>query len=156
MKRSWIKRRRPLKKSTTWYRKRCVLWAKLEAKQRDNWTCQYCGKKKGEVQIHGSHILPEGTYVSMSADPENIIALCAEHHVAGIGGFLGRSREPSWHGDPIHFAKWFNEKWPGRYNKLLLKARELKVVNWEERWSEINNPQKEALNGRTNLPQLPF
>lgn len=123
------------KKTPTWYRKKCVVWAKLEARKRDNDTCQYCGKSKAQGwQIHGSHILPEGTYISMSADPNNIIALCATHHT---GGMWKNAKEPSWHTDPMEMSEWFNKKWPGRYQELRKQAQTLQVINWEKRYNEI-------------------
>lgn len=131
--------RKTIKKSATYWRKKCVTWAKLEARKRDNDTCQYCGKSKAQgYAIHGSHILPEGTYVSMSADVDNIIALCSVHHLSGANPRMGK-KEPSWHGDPLLFAKWFENKWPGRHHELMVRARENKVVNWEKRWQEIKN-----------------
>ena len=136
MKKSSLKR--GVKKySPTHWRKKCVTWAKLEARRRDGDRCQFCGvSRKQGYSIHGSHILPEGAYVSMSADPENIIALCAVHHLSGANPRMGY-KEPSWHGDPLFFASWFKKKWPGRYEKLLLKARKLKVIDWEKKWKEI-------------------
>ena|SRR3990167_969841 len=129
-------RRTPKEKSTTWWRKKCVTRAKLKARERDKDTCQYCGKSKTQgYAIHGSHILPEGAYVSMSADIDNIIALCAVHHLSGANPRMG-SKEPSWHGDPIFFAEWFNKKWPGRYDELRKRAQVMKVVNWEKRYNE--------------------
>ena len=124
-----------MKKHTqTWYRKKCVTRAKLEARKRDKDTCQYCGVTKEQgYAIHGSHILPEGRYVSMSADVDNIIALCAVHHLSGANPRMGKA-EPSWHGDPLLFAEWFNKRWPGRHQKLLIRARKLKVINWESKW----------------------
>ena len=133
-----MKRRKPIKKSATYWRKKCVAWAKIKAKERDNYTCQYCGRNRTQVQIHGSHILPEGTYISMSADVDNIIALCGEHHMAGTGRYSG-NRTPSWHGDPLFFAKWFEKKWPGREQELRIRARKMVVVNWERRWKEIKS-----------------
>ena len=132
--------KKPKKKSPTYYRKLCVKWAKDQAKERDGYRCQYCGRTKEQGwQMHGSHILPEGAYPLMSVVPENIICLCAEHHVAGMSSYMGNSREPSWHGDPIFFANWFNNKYPNRYKELREMADEKKthVVNWEKRWEEI-------------------
>ncbi len=125
-------------KSPTFYRKKCVDWAKREARNRDNDTCQYCGARYPNVAIHASHILPEGAYPLMSAEPYNIIALCAVHHLSGANPRMG-SREPSWHGDPLLFSKWFDKKWPGRYEELRAMAEEKKnhVVNWKLRWEEI-------------------
>lgn len=130
----------PLKKkakkyTSSYFRKECVKLAKIIAKKRDSWKCLYCGRTKAEGwQIHGSHILPEGTYVYMSADPENIIALCSRCHV---GGVWKNSKEPSWHEDPIYFAKWFEEKWPGKYEALRAKNSTIKSVNWEEKLKEL-------------------
>ena len=127
------------KHSATYYRKKCGTWAKLEARKRDGDRCQYCGVTRASgAAIHGSHILPEGAYPLMSAEPYNIIALCAVHHLSGANPRMG-NREPSWHGDPILFAKWFEEKWPGRYKELRVMAEEkLKhIVNWEAKWCEI-------------------
>lgn len=126
------------KRSPTWYRKKCVAWAKDAAKTRDNYTCQHCGKTRDSGwAIHGSHILPEGAYVSMSADVDNIIALCATCHIGGFN--RGGSRVKSWHGDPMYFAEWFNKRWPGRYQELHTRAQTMTVVNWEQRWASIKN-----------------
>ena len=130
--------KKPKNKPPTWYRKKCVNQAKLEARKRDNDTCQFCGMRYPQVAIHGSHILPEGAYPLMSAEPYNIIALCAVHHLSGANPRMG-SREPSWHGDPIFFADWFNNKWPGRYQKLqkMNEEKRTHVVNWEKTWNSL-------------------
>ena len=127
-------------KSPTYWRKKCVQRAKDEAKRMAGYRCEYCGKTKAQGwQMHGSHILPEGAYPLMSASPENILCLCAEHHVAGMSSYMGNSREPSWHGDPIHFANWFNKKWPNRYKELRAMNEEKRthVVNWEKAYREL-------------------
>lgn len=127
--------------SPTWYRKKCVAWAKLEARKRDGDMCQYCGVRRSDgAAIHGSHVLPEGAYPLMSAEPYNIIALCAQHHLAGANPRMGAS-VPSWHGDPILFAQWFEQRWPGRYKELRAMNEERKshLANWEQRWKEIND-----------------
>ena len=132
------------KRSSTFYRKHCVKWAKDEAKKLAGYKCEYCGKTKEQGwQMHGSHILPEGAYPLMSAEPKNIICLCAEHHVAGMSSYMGNSRQPSWHGDPIFFAGWFNKKWPNRYKELRDMDKEVNrhVINWEKKWQEIKYQQ---------------
>ena len=122
-----MKRSKPLKRTRLRKRtknkaivlkKKCVILAKLIARKRDGDKCQYCGVSSRTNAIHGSHILPEGAYPLMSTEPYNIIPLCAVHHLSGANPRMG-NREPSWHGDPIFFAKWFEKKWPGRYQKLL-------------------------------------
>src|SRR3990167_7895746 len=121
--------KQPKKHSSTYWRKKCVAWAKTKAKERDGWKCLHCGRTKEQGwQMHGSHILPEGTYISMSADPENILTLCAKCHT---GGMWKNAKEPAWHTDPVYFGRWTEEKFPGLYDKLRKKAQDIKVVNWE-------------------------
>lgn len=86
--------------------------------------------------MHGSHILPEGTYISMSADPENIITLCATCHT---GGMWKNAKTPAWHTDPVYFGRWTEQKYPGLYDRLYKKAQQIKIINWQQRWEEINN-----------------
>lgn len=129
-------------KSATFWRKKCVTWAKLEARKRDRDRCQYCGVTKEQgYAIHGSHILPEGTYISMSADVDNIIALCAQHHLAGANPRMG-NKVSSWHSDPLLFAEWFDKKYPGKKQELRKRAQTIQVINWQKRWEEIKEYDK--------------
>ena len=137
-------KKKPKKHSPTYYRKKLVEKAKFEAKERDNWTCQYCGKTKlSGWAIHGSHILSEGAYPLMSVEPYNIIALCAICHQGGFSKYgIGVSKVPSWHGDPGIFMPWFESKWPGRIKELREMNEEKKkhLINWKLRYEEINSP----------------
>lgn len=74
----------------------------------------------------------------MSDEPYNMIVLCAVHHLSGANPRMG-SKEPSWHGDPMLFAEWFEKKWPGRIKELRAMDLEKRkhLVDWERRWSEI-------------------
>jgi hypothetical protein len=47
---------------------------------RDNWQCQKCGKSVDEVELHCHHILPINESPVESADVDNCITLCKEHH----------------------------------------------------------------------------
>lgn len=124
--------------SQAWYRKKCVVWAKTEAKRLAGYKCEHCGRSKEQGwQMHGSHIYPEGTYISMSADVDNILCLCAQCHTGGIGGVHGRSKTPSWHGDPVYFGDWFATNYPKRKEVLKKRAQEIKVINWEERYYSL-------------------
>ena len=97
------------KKTNAWWRKKCVELAKETAKKRDRYRCQRCKcTRSAGYQIHGSHILPEGGYINLSAEPENIIALCASCHSLGAN---------SWHESPLE-QEWFHKKFPGLYQKL--------------------------------------
>jgi len=112
------------KKSPTWYRKKCVKLAKDGAKARDKYICQKCGKKVEGQNAHGSHIYNEGTYTSMSADPDNILCFCYYCHINW------------WHKSPIDASEWFKNKYPELAEKLKLQARITRVINWELRYKE--------------------
>ena len=135
------RKKQPKKHSATYWRKKCVTWAKTKAKERDGYQCQHCPRNKVQGwQIHGSHILPEGTYPLMSAEPYNIIALCADCHTGGsFPGAYAHSVKKSWHNHPLYFAEWFEKKWPGRYKELNEMAEEKRkhIVNWEKKYNEL-------------------
>ena len=131
---------KPKKRSSTYYRKKCVAKAKEEVRKRDKDTCQYCFRRYPQVAVHCSHVLPEGAYPLMSDEPYNMIVLCAVHHLSGANPRMG-SKEPSWHGDPMLFAEWFEKKWPGRTKELRemdLEKRK-RIVNWEAKWNNIKS-----------------
>ena len=88
----------------TWYLKKLVEKAKRCVKERDNWTCQRCGKIVDGANCHASHILNVGAYKSLELDPSNMKALC------GMPCHLSW-----WHKNPLEAAEWFNEKFPDRY-----------------------------------------
>jgi hypothetical protein len=127
----------PKKGTPTYWRKKCVTLAKLIARKRDGDRCRYCGRSKEQgYSIHGSHVLPEGTYVSMSADPDNIIALCSQHHMSGANPRMG-TKEPSWHSHPLLFGEWFRTTYPEHAKMLQERSRILQVVDWEKRYQEL-------------------
>lgn len=72
--------------------------------------------------MHGSHIYPEGTYVSMSADVDNILCLCYWCHFQW------------WHKNPLEAAKWFKEKYPDLYKELRKRAQVMRVIDWKKKW----------------------
>ena len=93
-----------LKHNRTWYLKKLVEKAKRCVKERDNWTCQRCGKVVEGANCHASHILNVGAYKSLELDPSNMKVLC------GMPCHLSW-----WHKNPLEAAEWFNEKFPDRY-----------------------------------------
>jgi 5-methylcytosine-specific restriction endonuclease McrA len=48
--------------------------------ERDNWTCQKCGRTTEEVELHCHHIFPLNESPIESADVENCITLCKNCH----------------------------------------------------------------------------
>ena len=116
-------------------RQKCISLAKEIAKIRDGFVCQKCGKKSGEVQIQGSHILPVSAGGFLACDPENVIALCAGDHMW---------KGDSWHESPLENSEWFNKKFPGRYEMLKSKQTKtpIKKWQWEERLTELKQELK--------------
>jgi hypothetical protein len=49
---------------------------RFEILKRDGFTCQYCGRKPPEVQLHVDHIKPQ--WEGGTDDPENLITSCAD------------------------------------------------------------------------------
>jgi len=103
--------RKPQKRSHS--KKLAVNEAKRVAKDRDDWTCVRCGRSREQGwRMHGAHIMPvewDGT----AADPDNILTLCATCHS------IGRA---SAHEDPVSFARWLDEKYPGLYDRMHQQA----------------------------------
>ncbi len=64
-----------------------VIWSDLTAdvkigkyvKERDNYTCFFCGRRAPEVHIDPSHFFRRGVS-STRFDPDNIDAVCRECH----------------------------------------------------------------------------
>lgn len=121
----------PLKKkaashTSSWYRKKCVGVAKILAKERDGYICQRCGKsKEAGYRIEGSHVFPEGRYHGLSADPENIKALCSDCHIWW------------WHAHPTEAGVWFKEKYPERYAYLLELSRTTIKKDWKKEYEAM-------------------
>lgn len=113
------------------YRNKAISLAKLIAKRRDRYTCQRCGKVRGDGQIHASHIIPVAKGSLLSADPDNIIALCAGCH---------KTRVDSWHQSPLH-QDWFNEKFPGKKEDLMkrFEQRNIAPYEWEELYRKLQD-----------------
>lgn len=66
--------------------------------------------------------MPESHFHSLSADIENIKALCFKCH-------------EWWHLNPCESGKWFAGKFPDRFANLTRKARENKIIDrvgWEK------------------------
>ena len=104
-------------------RKKCVSLAKIIAKTKAGWKCEYDGcprSKANGYQMHGSHIHGENSHKSMSADVDNILCLCSTHHT---GGMWKNSKEISWHESPRLMVEWFRLKFPQRDGELIERSR---------------------------------
>lgn len=129
-----------MKKHTNeWYRKECVKVAKLIAKHLAHYKCTNpdCTKTAEQgFQMHGSHILNEGTHHRMSVIPENIMCQCAQHHM-------------HWHGNPL-LQDWFDKQFPGRKKELLAMDKKFSKEYIKPNYEEILKTLKETYNNIIN------
>lgn len=72
--------------------------------KRDGYKCVRCGTTVG---LSPSHVYPQGRYPRMAWMMINIITLC-----------WMKCHFNWWHKHPIEATEWFNEKYPGRAEKL--------------------------------------
>lgn len=80
-------------------------------KERDDYTCQKCGKMLEKSNCHGSHVIPVSAGNQFRFDPLNIKVLCFHDHLNW------------WHKHPIEAGEWFKETFPDRYEYLYGKPR---------------------------------
>jgi len=119
-------------------RKKAVKLAKEISKKRDKYKCRYCGIGKPRRMVHSHHIFHEGLFKAMSADPDNLITLCASHHQ---GGQWMRSNDKfNFHNSPRESTEWLMETYPQLYKKLKkrsLKIRPLSIIYWERKIEKL-------------------
>jgi hypothetical protein len=94
--------------------KKDVEWAQL-IKNRDNWTCQKCGKKYPPKWrgLHAAHIFSR-RFKATRTDPENGIALCFGCHMWA-------------HQHPLDFHEWIRERMGDEYETLKASAKKLRT-----------------------------
>lgn len=90
--------------------------AKLIAKKRDWYICQWCEKdlNNDKWNCHWSHIINEARDHRLATNEYNIKALCYHCHLN------------LWHKDPVLASEWFNKKFPWRWQQL----QELHIMYW--------------------------
>jgi hypothetical protein len=86
-----------------------------------------CGAR-GNRRLHAHHLLSEGAYPQMSGYLDNIIVVCASCHLFG---------KVSFHGSPFEMVERFNQKFPGRYEKLKKIAQARQNIDYEAEYKEL-------------------
>lgn len=87
-----------------------------KCKERDNYTCCYCGKSEGLIDWH--HVVGRNNY-NVRWCLDNSITLCRGHHSMNRNSF---------HKDP-EMVEWWKKTYPKRYKKVwTLKHIEKKHV----------------------------
>jgi 5-methylcytosine-specific restriction endonuclease McrA len=80
-------------------------------KDRDNYTCQKCGKYLEKSNCHASHVIPVSAGNQFKYDPLNMKVLCFHDHIHW------------WHKNPIEAGDWFKKKFPDRHKYLFGQPR---------------------------------
>jgi hypothetical protein len=119
-------------------KKKAIDMAKLVAKERDGYVCQKCGRSREQGwTMHAAHIMPV-SWSGTCADPENMLTLCATCHSMG---------KTSAHDDPVNFGRWFDEHYPGLYDKMRDKAFKYSSNPYPKiNWVELREELKDQLN----------
>lgn len=117
-----MKAKKPKKESKAKSEKREITkkfkeWTEA-VKERDGWTCQLCGLKKGDIKDNGKPVVLNAHHIigrdnkefpDMRFDVENGITLCAGCHRF--------SKRGPHHGTFI-FHEWLRRNFPSRYEYL--------------------------------------
>lgn len=95
--------------------------------RRRDGCCLYCGTTE---HLQCAHIISRAIPV-LRADLENAITLCYRHHIHW------------WHKDPIAAARWFEARWPGRYDGLIERSEQATKVNWKAEFDRLRRIEAE-------------
>ena len=121
------------KHTNEWHRKECVKTAKLITKHLAGYKCvnEGCNKSADQgYQMHGSHILPEGSHHRMSVEVVNIMCQCAQHHM-------------NWHENPLEQHEWFERTFPGVFASLNNMDKVFKTAYIKPDYKKMNEELKE-------------
>jgi len=80
--------------------------AKDVVRERDGKTCQHCEKWCDGVNRHVSHVIPVSAGNKLRWDPLNMKVMCYHCHINW------------WHKNPMEAARWFEDKFPDRWEYL--------------------------------------
>ena len=69
--------------------------------------CAKCGNPR---MLQSAHVLSKGPQSRLRFEPDNLMPLCGGCHLY-------------WHQRPKEALEWFDEKYPGRYERLQIAAR---------------------------------
>lgn len=95
-------------------------------RERDKWTCQWCGKRVDGSNAHCSHVIPRSRGNALRWDPMNLKLLCFHCHIN------------KWHKDPNEASRWFRFKFPERYDYLELNRHELVKLSISDLEEKLN------------------
>ena len=87
---------------------------------RDNFTCQWCGKKVSRQNAHLSHVIPKSQGNYLRWDENNLKTLCFNCHIG------------KWHHNPLEAIDWFESKFPKRWKYL--QENQHKIAKFNNEW----------------------
>lgn len=90
----------------------------------------YCERCKKTTSLQCSHVIPR-TYITTRWDIDNAITLCYACHIHW------------WHKNPHEAVKWFDERWPGRYEQLKARANQKHTRSREEEYLRLKEIAKQ-------------
>lgn len=122
------------KATKTALKKRLEKLVKDYVKQRDNYTCQRCGKVVEGTNCHASHVIPVSRSGYLQFDPINMKVLCYHDHINW------------WHKHPVEAGKWFTDTFPERWEYLQeLHIQRLKPLTENELLEKIEEYKAKLL-----------
>ena len=94
------------------------LWehCKRIIRARDENECQKCGKYISGSNAHTSHVIPKSYSLRMYYDILNLKLLCGNCHLRW------------WHKNPLDASEWFKEKFPKRWQYLMIRKIEVQSM----------------------------
>ena len=110
---------------------------KLRCLANDGYKCVICGKGKEQVQLHHHHIVGR-RHRSLRWVLENVVTLCASHHVMGV---QSAHEDPVWFMEEIRDIK--GEKW---YKELKILKEKVNKKSYEENMEMIELSLGEIIN----------
>jgi len=81
-------------------------------KIRDKHICQHCGRYAQASNAHCSHVIPKSRGNNLRWEISNLKLLCMHCHLHW------------WHKDPLEAGKWFEKKFPKRWEYLEMYRHE--------------------------------
>lgn len=115
---------RPKAKPSAQYRSQCdILFSRII---RSKGYCEWCGARLPAASLQCCHVISRSV-LALRYDPDNAFCGCYRCHLT------------RWHKEPLQAARWFENQFPGRYDRLKEKERSLlgTKVFWDEKYDQL-------------------
>lgn len=95
--------------------------------ERDNFTCQYCGRKAPDVELHVDHYVPVAA--GGSNDPSNLVTACADCNLGKSDLSVSPLMAELRNGHPWYILEELADHWQG-LTGLAPTFRGVRVLAW--------------------------